>query len=685
MLNAEILLRIYKQCDLECCTSLSQVCSESHALFNCLDESFLRDKVQERVPWFVLRDSDASTWQECARILVSRTDKALNDTNLNLYLLKDVKVAVYLGCNEVVHCDDDDRVEAVFEGLELATDTELKPGTNGQSAESVSQSSSSDKFTAGYKTITALDIDLDDYEDIESNSSENECTVTSPSGVKVRNHNGLVEIIGENDKLIHARFASEEDYGVEGDFLIHKEYHKPRDSDGALVVSEKSTPLCLHTEETNGGVIHLLPGVGGALVMTHKDEFETTIHKQMLFYVLPNKKLTQVLICALPPSLTYVDAYSDTGTKFYTFYNGYLFVYLSGRLIRLWVDLGYRSEFINNPGLDDRIPRVQNRCLTVWNRDFPLIGSFPVGEIESGFRIERTGLYVTNGGARRVGDLRTGKTFICEPVGDIQDEPKWNKDFNRELDLEYTWELSEEQQEVEDVKMHRRIEARKKIEEVEKVEKLRLEELKSEQKREEKRLRMEKREEKEHQKYARKFEEVEKRVTERRRAEGLDSDGDDEEVYEIFDKEYMGPSYAIDTESPEDVDSENSHTGETGEEEDQEYDSLAEYCKENFGEHDADDWWARAYEDRDRESERQAHRYSSSEDGDEEENVYDYCEYFEKPVIYKNLYRELPQPELNPSTMNAPAAYRPVYHRRNGKPVTLEPREHEPDREYWRN
>lgn len=789
MLNAEILLGIYKQCDLESCIALSQVCSESHVLFNSLDESVLRAKVLERVPWFDLRDSNASTWQEAVRIVVSRTAKALDDKNLNLYLVKDLKVTAYLGCNKVVHCDKigkgDEGVKAVFDRLKLevsevadegaaadgkdpkaeekaseetassadgtkAEDTTVK-GEDKSSRSEMSTSTSEKSSTEGDKVSVVAEKSTPSEEtgstaekipEAEANGSKAEdakaeeagssesptpsesdpddisCTVTAPSGAQVCNTDGPIKILGENDKLIHVRFDS---YEGEGDFLIHKETHEWRDKDdGTFNVHEHETMVTLGPspsgakDTVEGGTVHLLPGSAGALVITHKGE-DSPAHRQMLFYVLPNKELTHVLICTLPPSLTYRAAYSEGDTKFFTTYDGYLFVYLAGRLIRLWVDLGYRTELIDNLEIDEHLEGVQNRCLTVWNRNFPLIGSFSetVKESPQGFQIQREGRYVTVGGVRgRVGDLKSGKMFISQRIEDVQDKPKTTLDSYRSLDTEYTWQLTPDEEKVQNIKLARqreleaKIEAKKKAEELRlKEEKLKLKEQKKEQKREEKRLRREKREKKRAERFERELEEEVRLDVERRRAQGLGESGDDVdddddiEVLDVKDKDVIEISSGsdIDTSSESDSLSDNdSHTGETEEEEeeDSDVDSVAEFCKREFGTVDADDHWERVYQDREYERERYYRDgpSSSSEDDDEwdDENPYDYCDYSEfrqQPVIYKHLYRELPRPVLNPTTMNGAAAFLPVYHSRNGKRVAREPRKYErykPRRDYWR-
>lgn len=422
MLNADILLLVYEQCDLESCVALSQVCRLNQVLYSHLGH-MIRKKVQTRVPWITRQSVGAKTWRQCAAIVVARSRKGM-DTNNNkhLYLLKDLSVAVSLGRNDtqVLTCvdlqkDEDTRTRMtpVFTGENC---TKVTPGDvqkghsllyPGIALDLATMITSKSKYTAAlYREYHLL---------------PNEAT--SPSGLVVRheNRNFAVHIMAENENLLHVRYRHE---GQSADSLIYK--HEPRDTDkdGAILITAQTMPTFYgpperFDRELQGSVVSLLPGHGGALVVTAPFSHD---HMKMLLYVEPDAPMKYVLICTLPATTTYRDGYSDFDTRFFTTYNGYLFLYYEGRLVRLWVDLGYRSP-VSTVGPTEYILRqeVTSRCLTVWDRNFPLIGGFDSAELgfyPRGHRISRGWTpnlkkYVTVGAAcgTAFGDLSSGKTY----------------------------------------------------------------------------------------------------------------------------------------------------------------------------------------------------------------------------------------------------------------------------------
>ncbi|KAG5356395.1 hypothetical protein CJU89_6130 [Yarrowia sp. B02] len=208
--------------------------------------------------------------------------------------------------------------------------------------------------------------------------------------------NNFVHIMGENDKLLHVWFRTKR--GI-ADTLIYKEVPFSSFSDDVAddeLVGEHSNPLFWEPS-----CVQLLPEAGGAMVVEER--------RQRVIYVEPTKEMRQVLICSVPPTLTYKYAYSDFGCWFFVTYDGYLFLYLADRVFRLWVDLDYRSDMLT----------VQSRCLTVWDRNFPAIGDFGLRNSPRGLEFQQGQegrRFVTALGARGgiVGDLKTGKTFFSD-------------------------------------------------------------------------------------------------------------------------------------------------------------------------------------------------------------------------------------------------------------------------------
>lgn len=432
MLNADILLQVFEECDLETCVALSRTCSLNYGLFMRLDKNgTLQSKVQKRVPWFELGDSGTQTWSQCALLLVERSRRSLDPANENLYLIKDLKVAVSLGRNDVQMMDytdlqqDDElrvRLQPLFEG-ELVPNVmrdNVMIGTN--LAVPGAQIDLRTMVTSAYEGNVL--VGLEEYPNLD----------TSPSGLVVRHESlhGHIRVMGENDKLLHVRFSRGEMWA---DALIFKERpYCDRGPDGAYTVKSTIFPQFLapfasrydelEPDLIDGSLVSLLPGAQGALVITCPSGQG---YRQMVGYVEPVYRLPTVLICTVPTTSTYVQAYTDniteSSSRFWVTYGGYLFVFFAGQFFRLWVDLGYRSEMSRTSKIDDMWSEcVINRCLTVWNRNFPTIGSLDRVDIgEPGIQIARgcgEGLdrYVTCACSCGFGfaDLATGKTFLCK-------------------------------------------------------------------------------------------------------------------------------------------------------------------------------------------------------------------------------------------------------------------------------
>lgn len=434
MLNVDILLQVFEECDLETCVALSRTCSLYYGLFMRLDKNgTLQTKVQKRVPWFELGDSGTQTWSQCALLLVERSRRGLDPANENLYLIKDLKVAVSLGRNEVQMVDytdlqqDDElrvRLQPLFEG-ELVSDVmgeDVMIGTNLAVPET--QIDLRTMVTSASRFEGSVLVDLEEYPNLD----------TSPSGLVVRHErlDGHVRVMDENDKLLHVRFSKGD---RQADTLIFKERpYCERCPDGAYIVKSTIFPQfldpfaqmhdALEPDEIDGSLVSLLPGAQGALVITSPTGQG---YRQIVGYVEPVYRLPTVLICTIPTSTTYLEAYTDittgSGSRFWVTYGGYLFVFFAGRFFRLWVDLGYRSEMSKTSKIDEMMSEcVINRCLTVWDRNFPVIGPFNGSTFsQQGMQIARgcgEGLdrYVTCAVACGMGfaDLATGKTFQCK-------------------------------------------------------------------------------------------------------------------------------------------------------------------------------------------------------------------------------------------------------------------------------
>ncbi|KAG5358604.1 hypothetical protein CJU89_5227 [Yarrowia sp. B02] len=428
MLTLDIMLLVFEECDLETSIALGHTCSTNYRLLKRLDESgILREKVLQRVPWLRLEECGAESWIQGALVVISRSRRGRDPANENLYLLKDLNVAVLLGRNKAeildpinlqTHDEFRRNLQPLFEQETMAGfDDEVMLGTRLALPER----------EVDLRTLITAESPYDgeqiiDYEEVYSH------VATSPSGKTVMHSDpdGFVKVMDENDKLIHVRFSAAN--GI-ADTLIHKEqpFTKYEGKEGYYLATHDILPLFPepkgefagrpYLEDIEGSLVNLLPGSGGALVVTSS---VAQPYRQMVSYVEPIPELPMVLICTVPPSCTYSETYCDYDNIFYTTYNGYLYLYFCSSFYRLWVDLGLRSELSSTSQIDNLLSGVQNRCLTVWDSNFPIIGKLQEGLHPRGNRIARgcgEGLdrYVTcataAGGA--FGDLATGKTFFC--------------------------------------------------------------------------------------------------------------------------------------------------------------------------------------------------------------------------------------------------------------------------------
>lgn len=589
MLNADILVQIFELCDLEMCVSLGQVCSFNYSLFHKLDD-LLRKKVQKRVPWFTL-DNSESTWPKCAILTVSRTKRGLDPSRKNLYLLKDLKVAVSLGANKVTSgfCVDLQSNEETRKDMKPLFETQLGD-------EEVTQGSKllTPGLALDLRTMKTESTDYDGEDTFDHSTCPNEAV--SASGLVIRNafSSGFLRIIDENDNLVHIRLLTKE--GVKDTLVCN------RNKGVSLCTAQPlgwKPPKRDAPNTIDGTIVSLLPGSGGALVATTSTEDDTC--RQMVYYVDPFS-LDLTLICTVPYSLTYKNAYSEFKTQFYTTFDGYLFVYFAGRFFRLWVDLGYRSELLlDKPKMfiDQILGPVLNRCLTVWDRDFPVIGTFDGDAKISPFRISRgkqMGRFVTVGGAsgRMVGDLATGRTYFSP--GDGITVPFFNETLSfGKLSPQVSSSLI------------------KRLEEAEVGVDL----------------------SKDFQEYCAEFKnDVPKQgakvVKHLRTRNSFRNDNRDlEQEYPWIDKEPKGED----------------------EDEDEEYESSESDPDEEseLREREAREAWYRHHRDA---------PLSDDDDESDDEPYDDYDECYARPVVYKDIFRQMPTVELNPSTMNAAKAFK---------------------------
>ncbi|KAG5366728.1 hypothetical protein CJU89_1164 [Yarrowia sp. B02] len=428
MLNTDIFFHILETGDLETGVALSDTCKTLHQFYKKLDGTLVRDKVLKRVPWFEPDACDAKSWIQCAKLLVSRSKRAMGSSDDNLFLLKDLTVAASLGTNKATAVE-----LAEFE--DTANDlvrAQMRPLFRGEISgtgryEDV-VSGIEWYFPGGCVNLSTMFLTPDfeyrykeayDYSTWPNQSSE----YGSLTEVRNEDTDGFVRIMVENNVLLHVRFLSSKGLA---DTLIYKD----PDHEGPYILTSETKPLFLHPRDTENlrmldprriqaGIVSLQPGDGGALVIKNcTDQPE----RQLIAYVEPVPELSTVLVCTLPASRHYVEWCTDHDTRFFASYDGYLFVHLEGRFVRLWVDFGYRSALHTETSKIDKAlsSDVESRCLTVWDRSYPLTGHLEIVHCPGrGLEISRggeRGRYLTTHAAMGQGyvDLKTGETFFSD-------------------------------------------------------------------------------------------------------------------------------------------------------------------------------------------------------------------------------------------------------------------------------
>lgn len=393
MLNSDILLLIFEISPLESCLSLGQVCTTTHHVFKAL----IKEKVLERAPWFELSD-EYPTWNHCARTVVNRSK--------NLTRLNHLEEAVANCTSQIVSIVpvDVSRLDKLREGMKPAF-PDFKIATRCVSQEAVVRGTKVMWYNRELEltTMRASVIEYDPDEEVYYPVSLKQTIFTSPtSGLRVRHVDPevAVEIKAENDTLLHVQWNDDLEYPV--DTIIHKPTHL-RDEDGVFVVDpETSIPNLTKDKLRETAAANLLPGKGGAVVI-RQDRLGG--QNSCLNYMFPDKDLTEIRLCGVPRQFRWVtDSFSDASMRFAIPHNGYLFVFVCGKLIRLWIDLE----------ADD------GEAQTFWDPQFPTIGPLDMAldgqakwKLELGSTAKHL-LTTRDGQGCIVGDLNTGKTYFAK-------------------------------------------------------------------------------------------------------------------------------------------------------------------------------------------------------------------------------------------------------------------------------
>lgn len=393
MLNDDIWLSIFDASSLEDCLSLGQV----NRFLARLLKRRIKEKVLERAPWFELSDENP-TWSDCARAVLWRTR--------NLTRLNHLEEAVQSCSSQVISVNP----------VDVTRDDELrqsmKPAFPDFNIETHSIGSQEGVIRGTRVMWYNREIDLttmktahnnfDPREGVYYPADTKETVFTSAfSGLRIRHIDPTVavEIKAENDKLLHVQWINkQDDYPV--DEIIHK-YTHPRDEHGVIVVDpETDIPKIRTCIVVEAVVANLMPGTGGALVIR---QYKQDPRKSCLSYILPDEDLHEIRICGAPRQFKWhSDHFQDASQLFAIPHQGYVFVFICGKLFRLWIDLD------------------TDEAKVFWDPEFPAIGPLDAAldytakwQLAQG-KTERHLLTTRDGRGCVVGDLNTGKTYLVK-------------------------------------------------------------------------------------------------------------------------------------------------------------------------------------------------------------------------------------------------------------------------------
>lgn len=444
--SEEIQEKLFARCDVEELVALRQTCKSFFTTLNALDESLVKRKVLQRVPWFSVNDTDAGndTWNKCALLCAKRSAQACKRGDKKWKLMADLHVAmvskpsiVSVDATDITNYSDNKGKEVLNSCSAIFEDAEyLIPSGNG--------------VVDGLKIkTTGIELDLKTLQASTSTykpaktrafgpgASRRALSVCSPSGLilKSADKEQRVTCVAENDNLLHIRMQNVFDQDRDEDkvdfeesdmeWLIHKHSCK-RDRSGNLIIDEDKSVPFLPQGSHGKTFIKLLPGSAGALVTKYVD---TAYSFTYLGYVEPTKQMRHIVICYLPrmrPSEGY--NYFDVSIDAFVSYNGYFYLYYEGRFLQLWVDLGKHRLLEWDArnllyGHSDLPQKIDTQSLTACRVGFPTMGTImttqPYHErhaIVRGKKEHGMDRYVTidQRHGQAVIDLLTGKMHMCE-------------------------------------------------------------------------------------------------------------------------------------------------------------------------------------------------------------------------------------------------------------------------------
>lgn len=410
-------LQLFHLCDLESCLALSETSRSFADVFEGLDKSLIRCKVQKRVPWMTVNESDTqiTSWARAARLIRSRT-RGVRSKTPTWKVVKNLRPL--LSVPPIIQCLPTENVDTNLPVSFNAIFDEINPRYEPYKFQG--ENLCVDDISMNLKTLRKSVIkppeprrrkQLSHIFDDRLTHSTMAIHEDDPVGQRLF-------FAGENASTIHLVERRSGPLYSQIDYLVHKPGAALKDgSIGFDPSSSVALPL-VRDDGANGHYrIKMLPEpFGGAFIV----EYSTPTLR--ISYMDADPYENKVVLLAKLEGHTITTFPVDIQIEIY---NGLLYFNVDGQFVRLWVDLGFqkRQTYQQHTKLNVCTEvrgfyqqRKYTRALSATRTDWAPIGIYTetTGHADLDPRGKERYVTAANSDPFFVGDLLTGKTYVAE-------------------------------------------------------------------------------------------------------------------------------------------------------------------------------------------------------------------------------------------------------------------------------
>ncbi|KAG5373280.1 hypothetical protein CJU90_0967 [Yarrowia sp. C11] len=416
-LPVELCVQLFRLCDLESCLALNETCRTFGEVFSGLDDSLVRSKVRDRVPWMTVNESgtEIRSWARAARLIRART-KAVRSNSPSWKVVKNLRPLL--------------SVSPIIELLPpTAVDTNL-PDSFEPIFDEINPRNEPYKFQGGNLCVEDISMDLKTLrksviqpKELKRQQQVSRIVDNRPAESFMVIHEDdpapqRLFFSGENDTTIHLTERRRGQRYSQIDYLIHKPTSALEN--GCISFDPGSTVALslLRDDGANGHYrIKMLPApFGGAFIV----EYSTPTLR--ISYVDANPYNNKVVLLTKLEGHTITTFPVDIQIEIY---NGLLYFNVDGQFVRLWVDLGFQKrqtyQHFTKLNASSEIggcyrQKKYTRALSATRTDWAPIGIYTVTTGHPDLDPRGKERYVTaaNSDLFFVGDLLTGKTYMAK-------------------------------------------------------------------------------------------------------------------------------------------------------------------------------------------------------------------------------------------------------------------------------